>query len=74
MALTTAEVKVLRNLAPSYRAAIQKNEVEMFFEQAFMVWFTHFPEPQNLMDAEEHAYKISCCKKVGSFSVNSWSC
>lgn len=64
------QVKLLRQLGPGYRKAIQAEKVDDFYANAYLIWFDHFPEPRHIdMDADEYSWAISCRKAVCAWPV-----
>lgn len=61
---TSMQAKLLRMLGPAYQQAIQENRVEDFFQQAYLIWFNHFPEPRLDRDQDEYAWALQVQKKV----------
>ena len=58
------QAKLLCSLVPSYQQAIQQNLVEDFFQQVYLIWFDHFPEPRLNRDGDEYAQALQVQKKV----------
>jgi hypothetical protein len=61
---TTSQVKLLRELGPHYRQAIQQNREQDFFQQAYACWFDHFPEFRGNKDGNEFEWDLRVRKRV----------
>jgi hypothetical protein len=51
---SSTQAKLLHSFGPGYQQAIQQNQVEEFFQQAYLIWFNHFPEPCLTRDSDEY--------------------
>lgn len=61
---SSTQAKLLRSLAPGYQQAIRQNRAEEFFQQAYLIWFDHFPEPRLNRDDDEYAWALQVLKQV----------